>query len=83
MGRLQDMQAGHVQVGAAMVGGVEAHEVSSSGSQDLAALVANPHLVAVLVRCCSPADRKTCKRALQVGVRSVHKLQTTAVLWGG
>ncbi|WIA14332.1 hypothetical protein OEZ85_002862 [Tetradesmus obliquus] len=36
------------------------------GSQDLAALAANAHLVAVLVRCCSPADRKTCKRALQV-----------------
>lgn len=39
------------------------------GSQDLAALAANAHLVAVLVRCCSPADRKTCKRALQVGGR--------------
>jgi hypothetical protein len=39
----------------------------SPGSQDVAAVMANPHLVAVLVRCCSPADRKTCKRALQVG----------------
>jgi hypothetical protein len=37
-----------------------------AGSQELAATAANPHLVAVLVRCCTPTDRKTCKRALQV-----------------
>jgi hypothetical protein len=52
------------------------------GSQDLAALAANAHLVAVLVRCCSPADRKTCKRALQVGcgVRYSRLMLATAGL---
>jgi hypothetical protein len=59
------------------------------GSQDLAALAANPHLVAVLVRCCSPADSKTCKRALQVGVGLSASCSVTAAevlcgcLWQG